>query len=47
MERFKYDSVFFTNIVCMFLLLFVYAYCYVGFKSSLELVLYLFDSFRL
>jgi hypothetical protein len=25
----------------------VYAYSYIGFKSSLELVLYLFDSFRL
>ena len=40
MERFKYDSVFFLQILCAcFILLFVYVYSYVGFKSSLELVL--------
>ena len=39
MERFKYDW-FFLQILCAcFILLFVYVYSYVGFKSSLELVL--------
>ena len=36
MEIFKYDGVFFLQILCAcFVLLFVYAYSYVGFKSSL------------
>jgi hypothetical protein len=40
MERFKYDKVVFLRILCAcFVLLFVYAYSYVRFKSSLELVL--------
>jgi len=41
MERFKYDSVvFFLQILgACFVLLFVYAYSYVGFKSPVELVL--------
>jgi hypothetical protein len=39
MERFKYDSVvFFLQILCAcFVLLFVYAYSYVEFKSSQSL----------
>jgi len=39
MERFKYDSEFLQILCACFVLLFVYAYSYVGFKSSLELVL--------
>jgi len=39
MERFLNMTVLFRILCAYFVLLFVYAYSYVGFKSSLELVL--------
>ena len=44
-ENFNMTMFFFFNKYCVHVLLFIYAYSYVGFKSSLELVVVMFDVF--